>query len=145
MGPLVFSGGFINMRSVACLGKSCDKGWGQSENDQRMFATVISGKSIGKCALHCRQCGEEGFVPDFTQRYGAGGAPVTSLMHCPYGSAMRKLQNKCLSLPRNSKASQTTCKSYSPVTSESLGSVCIPQTTVPTPVAGWATPLTEGD
>ena len=64
--PLVFSSSFIHMRSTACLGKSHDKEWSQSEDDQRMFVTVTSGKSIVKSAhLNSRQCGEEGFVPDF--------------------------------------------------------------------------------
>lgn len=47
--------------------------------------TVPSGKSIAKSARpNSRQCGEEGFVPDFKQRHGGEEAPVKSLINCPY-------------------------------------------------------------
>lgn len=47
---------FINLSTIAKLGKPHEKTWGQRKRDGRICLTVISGKSFGKSAhLNSRQ------------------------------------------------------------------------------------------
>lgn len=151
-GSLASYPGFINMRAVASLGKCYERRRGQSKADRRMSVTVVSGKSIVKSAhLISRQCGEEGFVPEFIQRHRGEGAPIKSLISCPHVIVIRKLQNSPAGItqwlsvvdpctqrsPVQLSGHSRLCKRYNSITSSNLGNICMSRTTFPILVVGW--------
>lgn len=133
-GSLASSPGFINMRAVASLGKCYERRRGQSKADRRMSVTVVSGKSIVKSAhLISRQCGEEGFVPEFIQRHRGEGAPMKSLISCPHVIVIRKLQNSPAGIAQWLSVVDP-CTQRSPVQLSGHSRLCIRGTT-PSPQA----------